>query len=266
MSINNRLKQFVLQRGIIAKKAVAPSEVERFQDRFKENYVSVDLVRVGGSGDGGYLVPDVLDQVSHCFSPGVEYKASFESELSNRFGIKSFMADASVSEAPVADPNFHMISKFLGSNTKDDFITLSDWMADSLDGSEGDLILQMDIEGSEYEVLAFESLATLSRFCVMVVEFHSLQSMFDRHFLKMLTGIFEKLYGEFAICHVHPNNCCGIASFKGVSVPRAIEVTFLRQDLVDRCRNGEKVQLPHILDERNWGDRDDITMPEKWWR
>lgn len=266
MSINNLLKQFVLQRGIIAKKAVAPWEVEKFLARFRENYVSVDLTRVGGDGDGGYLVPKVLDRISHCFSPGIEYKASFESELSKAHGIKSFMADASVTQSPVHDPNFQMVRKFLGSHTDGDFISLSDWMAQSLDGSEDELILQMDIEGSEYEVLAFESAATLQRFAVIIVEFHSLQSMFDRHFLKVLSGLFEKIYSVFSICHVHPNNCCGIATYKGMHVPRAIEVTFLRRDLIEQCRNENDILLPHALDQRNWRDRDDIAMPESWWR
>jgi hypothetical protein len=36
------------------------------------------LVRIGGEGDGGYLVPDDLDGVMACFSPGVGATASFE--------------------------------------------------------------------------------------------------------------------------------------------------------------------------------------------
>ena len=29
------------------------------------------LLRLGPNGDGGYLVPDDLDGITHCFSPGV---------------------------------------------------------------------------------------------------------------------------------------------------------------------------------------------------
>ena len=72
------------------------------------------------------------------------------------------------------------------------------------------MILQMDIEGAEYDVLTFESTATLGRFSAMIIEFHGLEQFFDRRFLHTTSIIFEKLYRNFSICHVHPNNNCGV--------------------------------------------------------
>ena len=89
-------------------------------------------------------------------------------------------------------------------------------MDSSLEGDEKDLILQMDIEGAEYDVLTFESAESLNRFSFMIIEFHSLNKMFDRYFLQMITSVFEKIYRNFSICHVHPNNCCGVSSLNGV--------------------------------------------------
>ena len=105
--------------------------------RFRENYVAVDLVRIGGDADGGYLIPDIFDGVEYCFSPGVADTADFEGELSRRYGIKSFMVDGSVAAAPFADDNFHFTKKFLGVRTAGDFITLSDWMDSTLDAGMG---------------------------------------------------------------------------------------------------------------------------------
>lgn len=240
--------------------------VENFLARFRDNYVSVNLTRIGGSSDGGYLIPNVLDSVSHCFSPGVDYTASFESDLSKGYGIKSFMADASVSQAPSEDANFIFIKKFLGNRTHGGFVTLSDWIDSSLDGTERELILQMDIEGGEYDVLTVESEVTLNRFSVMVIEFHALGNMFEKHFLQMFTSIFEKIYRNFSICHVHPNNCCGIVTLNDISVPRVIEVTFLRNDLVEKYKSTSNVSLPHELDGKNVINKDDIRMPDKWWK
>lgn len=53
------------------------------------------LVRVGPSGDGGYLIPDDLVGVTHCFSPGVASVSGFEEELA-RMGVGCFLADYSV--------------------------------------------------------------------------------------------------------------------------------------------------------------------------
>ena len=241
------------------------TEVQEFLKQFREHYISCDLVRVGGDGDGGYLLPKVLDKISYCFSPGVDNKVNFEKELYEKFNIKSFMADASV-KAPLLDSNFEFIPKFLGSNSRNNFITLSTWLRQSNLGNDTNLLLQMDIEGGEYEVLIYEDSHTLASFSTMVIEFHYLQKLFERDFLKMVTAIFEKIYKNFSICHVHPNNCCGIASLDGVEIPRVIEVTFIRNDLLDNFSNKNSVMLPHPLDSKNVAENVDISMPIEWWK
>ena len=95
----------------------------------------------------------------------------------------------------------------------------------------------MDIEGGEYDALVYEDSQTLASFSIIVIEFHYLQKMFERDFLNMVTAIFEKIYKNFSICHVHPNNYCGIVSLDGIEIPRVIEVTFIRNDLVNNFSN-----------------------------
>jgi hypothetical protein len=266
MNVVRKIKRSLFKQGRLSEKALVSQKINLFLKRFRERYVSIDLIRIGGEKDGGYLIPDILDSVSHCFSPGVDYTADFESHLSKSYGIKCFMADASVESAPLADPNFFFYKKFLGNRNEDDLITLKSWLDSSLSGDEDNLVLQMDIEGAEYDVLTFESDETLKRFSLMVIEFHMLGKMFDRHFLQMFSSIFEKIYKNFSICHVHPNNCCGIASRNGIDVPRVIEVTFLRNDYVERMGNGLGIELPHHLDRKNVSVKEDIVMPIKWWK
>ena len=260
------LKNFLFKRGRLLSKVVKSSDLENFLGRFRDNYISVDLIRVGGNSDGGYLVPNILNKITHCFSPGVDITSNFESYLSKHYGIKSFMADASVSKTSIKDDNFIFIKKFIGNRTDSDFVTLKEWLHTSLDRDENNLLLQMDIEGSEYEVLTVESDEILKRFSIMVIEFHNLQNMFDKNFLNMFTSIFEKIYRNFSICHVHPNNCCGIVSHNGVTVPKVIEVTFVRNDCLDEIKIDKPVTLPHKLDYKNLVNIDDINMPVKWWK
>lgn len=243
-----------------------PDEVELFLSRIRKAYVPVDLVRIGGDSDGGYLTPDIFDTITHCFSPGVDRVARFEAELSKRYQIKSFMADASVDKAPVDDPNFDFDKLYLGNRTEGHVITLSDWMAQKVADTDTGLVLQMDIEGGEYEVLVVETMTTLERFSVMVVEFHGLENLRDTYFLKLFSSVFEKLSGAFSIVHLHPNNCCGFERVCGHDVPRVLEVTFLRTDLVDQFRTDHAVSLPHPLDRANVPRWRDIEMPAVWWR
>ena len=270
MNIKTRMKKFfqyfALKMGLIVNKIPPSNDLEAFLSRFRDRYVAIDLIRIGGDDDGGYLMPNNIDSIEYCFSPGVDYTASFESELSKKYNIKSFMADASVSSAPLEDNNFTFIKKFLGSKTEGEFITLSDWMKESIFEDNKGKILQMDIEGGEYDVLTYESSETLAMFSSILIEFHGMQNMFDRNFLKMVSGIFEKLYQNFSICHVHPNNCSGIASFNGLDIPRVFEVTFIRNDLVNTCKIDLPIILPHPLDRSNVQNTSEIIMPEIWWK
>lgn len=266
MNFKSQLRQLAFKNKFWVEKLNSKADLKVFLEQFRENYISCDLTRIGGDGDGGYLLPDIFDNVSYCFSPGVDYTANFEKELSVKYNIKSFMADASVDKAPFSDINFEFTPKFLGAHSRNKFITLSDWMLQSNVQNDSNLLLQMDIEGGEYDVLIYEDSSTLTSFSVMVIEFHNLQKLFEKDFLRMVSSIFAKIYKNFSICHVHPNNCCGIASLDGIDIPRVIEVTFVRNDLVDGLRNGRELKLPHPLDSKNVEHNEDIYMPPEWWR
>lgn len=268
MGIKARVKLLALRRrGILVRKASTLQDLGGFIRRFQENFVSVDLIRIGGESDGGYLVPvRALGNIQYCFSPGVSDTADFENQLANTYGIKSYLADASVSAAPIANDRFHFTRRFLGSAVSDNFMSLTDWVNDSVGSTACDMLLQMDIEGAEYDVLINESESTLHRFSIMVIEFHNLQNLLEENCLTLFTSIFEKIYRSFSICHVHPNNCCGVSQLGEIQVPNVIEVTFLRKDLAAQLSIGTPVSLPHRLDARNISGKADIKMPEAWWK
>ena len=57
---------------------------------------SKPLIRIGGNGAGAYLVPEYLEKIDSCFSPGTSFKKTFEDELYEKYKIKSFLSDASI--------------------------------------------------------------------------------------------------------------------------------------------------------------------------
>ena len=124
----------------------------------------------------------------------------------------------------------------------------------------------MDIEGSEYEVLSHESIEILSKFSLIIIEFHKLQNLSNPIFLNIANSIFEKIYKKFYICHVHPNNFSGIYNFKNIKIPSSIEVTFIRKDLINKSRSDNEIYLPHTLDQKNTKNSIDFKMPEIWWK
>ena len=51
------------------------------------------LIRVGKNNDGGYLVPDDLNNIDQSYSAGVGLLTKFEKDLEEKFSIRSNMLD-----------------------------------------------------------------------------------------------------------------------------------------------------------------------------
>ncbi len=256
-----------LAHGRISQATADAQDIRAFAAAMRAACAAVPLIRIGGEGDGGYLLPDDLDGIRHCFSPGVDVTAHFEEEIARRYGIRSFMADASVTRPPLENPLFTFDAKFLGAHSDETFTTLGDWVEDKLGGArDDDMLLQMDIEGSEFDVLIESDSALLRRFRVMVIEFHDMGRIFERHGLPLIRALFAKLHRDFAIVHMHANNCCGIARCRDIGIPPVFEITYLRRDRLPEGAGTGALALPHPLDRDNVPAMPPITMPEIWWR
>jgi hypothetical protein len=219
------------------------------------------LIRVGPAGDGGYLLPDDLDGIEACYSPGVNQVSGFELDCAER-GMKVFLADHSVDKPPDAHPLFHFTKKFVGVTSNDTFMTVDDWVATSLPGPDSDLLLQIDIEGFEYETFLAMSDRLLRRFRIIVAEFHHLDQFWSRPFFGLAARAFEKILQTHRCVHIHPNNCCRLVRCQGLYIPRVAEFTFLRQD---RIRNASFARtFPHPLDADNTSNSP-LPLPECWY-
>jgi hypothetical protein len=225
-----------------------------------------ELIRIGGSGDGGYLVPDDLVGVEACFSPGVALNASFEAQLAER-GIRSFMADYSVDSPPIENPLFDFQKKFLGVDSSEpNFIRLDEWVEQKYPDGR-DLILQMDIEGAEWPILADAQLETLRRFRIVVLEIHDLDVMLTSTAgLRIVEAVFQKLQSVFVTAHIHANNCTKAVQYRGAPIPPILEVTLLRKDRCSPSHQGLTVQIPHPLDQKNVPYFSDVRVPAYWYK
>jgi hypothetical protein len=179
--------------------------------------------------------------------------------------IPSFMADYSVDGPPVASSSFSFEKLFLATHSDGKkFVRLEDWVTQNAP-SDGDLVLQMDIEGSEWPVLLDTPDQTLKRFRIMVIEFHDLDQMMTATLgAEVFSTLLDKLSRNFKVVHLHANNAGGIHKFKGQVIPRVIELTFLRSDRFDLSSDKYPALMPHPLDEPNmpWGK--DIALTGPW--
>lgn len=228
------------------------------------NPVSTDkeLIRIGGDADGGYLVPDDMEGLMGCFSPGVAYTATFELEMA-KLGIRSYLADYSVDSAPVAHPLLDFEKKFIGIDTNDVYMTFNNWFQNKTGMKGGDYILQMDIEGAEYEVLNSVDDLFLKNFRIMVIEFHNLHYLVDPAGFNLVEFSFKKILKNFEIVHIHPNNESKPLKYHGFEIPNTVEFTFLRKDRI--LKKSPITSFPHPEDLQNFMDREDFPLPKCWY-
>lgn len=222
------------------------------------------LMRIGGATDGGYLIPDDLDNIAACFSPGVGESAGFELALAAK-EIRSFMADYSVDKSPVDHELFDFEKLFLATHNKPGkFIRLEDWI-ERKGQTAGDLILQMDIEGAEWPILADVSAETLSRFRLIVLELHGLDNLLTNPLgIEIFKSVFLKLNGQFSVVHLHANNCCGALNYQGIQIPRVLEVTLVRNDRYEVSGEVFEPNIPNPLDVPNAPTRKELLLTKDW--
>ncbi len=263
------IKSFLIWVGIYYVKYVPVQEIHNFLAKLHPVKIDRQLVRIGSHNDGGYLIPDDFDGVEACFSPGVGFSTNFEEDLA-QIGIYSFLADGSLEKLQSENKMLHFINKYLGDQNTNTKIRLEDWITTSLNEVNGDLILQMDIEGGEYLVINDTPAEIFKQFRIIVIEFHQLEILFSKEGFKKISSVFEKILSNFKVVHIHPNNCKKPFTYKDVKIPPVMEFTFLRNDRIKKLNqeNGElsnKLSFPHTLDEPNVPNRVDYALPKCWY-
>ena len=218
-----------------------------------------DPIRIGNkNGDGGYLVPDIINKIEYCFSPGVGNQTSLEDELLSKYKIKSFLLDGTVNYEGV----HHFIKKNLDTFNSPNTITFESWLSKFPDiKNNNNLLLQLDIEGHELEFLLNTDLDILKRFKIIVIEFDNFNDLDNDVVLNFYIKIFNKLLKKFTVFHIHPNNNGKKEVYHDMELPSLLEITFINNEEVKTKRKID-YELPHYLDVKNISDRKDIKLPK----
>jgi hypothetical protein len=240
--------RFVLDiLGLDLVRSSSRREFHKFFTRLQPYKTNIPLIRAGGNHDGGYLLPDDLSDLDAVYSPGVAESSDFEAFFLAQ-GLRCYLADNSVVAPPIQDKNISFERKHLGLWESEREMSLEYWVRTNTPNAS-ELLLQMDIEGSEWAVLTHAPDNILKQFRIIIVEFHDIQKVFNNEGLSLATQVLEKMLRFFEVVHVHPNNGGGYIKFRGKQIPRVIEVTFIRKD---RVISRELItEFPHNLDSPN---------------
>ena len=256
------LKSVFSSMGVYPTRSTVAADLNAFIERVRPRQTDKELIRLGPTGDGGYLVPNDLEGIEACFSPGVDTVSGFEKDCAE-MGMRVFMADHSVETPAENHESFSFEKKFVGVTANDQFMTLDAWVQSALGPSDGDLLVQIDIEGFEYEVFLAMSDELMRRFRIIVAEFHDLHLLRSQPFFRIASRSFDKILQTHVCVHIHPNNRCGSERIGQLEIPRVAEFTFLRKDRVVQSEYAN--EFPHRLDSDNVVG-ESLVLPACWYK
>lgn len=226
-------------------------DLETFENLLRPVINGHQLIRLGSENDGGYLLPDDLEGIRECISPGVSDNMSFETEIWDKFKIESLMYDGSCDAPESITANQKFYKLFVGSIDLPNYISMFKIINEHVLYKDHDLLGQIDIEEGEYDFIKFASQSDLSKFRILIIEFHNLEKWLHSNFFnETVMAVFDKLNLSFDLVHNHPNTSSGYFKFKGFKFPKVVELTFHRKD---RAKSyGGFAKIPHPLDRDNF--------------
>jgi hypothetical protein len=249
MAYKNLVIDICRKLGFYPTKLISKKQTFELNQLLRPIDNGVDLIRIGPSGDGGYLLPNDFGKSEICFSPGVSNNWGFEKDLYEKTGISSVMYDGAVNAPADLTENHKFIKKFIGSSTYNDYISITDILSTELKEHKN-IIGQIDIEGFEYDLFSTISIQDLARFNIIVCEFHECERWIQsRYYSEIILPILTKIFSVFDLVHYHPNTVGGVFNYKGITMPKVIELTFHRKNNFKTTTKFRK--LPHPLDSDN---------------
>ena len=235
----------------------------RFFQQILPLETNLEIIRLGGDADGGYLVPDDFEGINGLVSPGVGGSISFDIEIT-KGKIPAVLIDASVEAPSNILSNFTFIPKWLtdaSGSFSDQECTLEEIIVDYFPGSTN-LFLSMDIEGSEWGVINHTETKILENFRIMTMEIHDLhETISEELFTSVYQPAMQKLLKSFLVVHLHPNNAGGYFLYSGIMLPKVIELTLIRKDRVSTIAG--RAQIPNAMDIVNRSDLRAISIPNE---
>lgn len=193
--------------------------------------IELPLVRLGSKGDGGYVVLDKNYEDSYLISGGISNDNNFEIALAN-LGMHGHQVDFTIASPPISHPNLSFSRQKLvaeGANKSDIDVSLDQLFEHRSAETYDDLMLKLDIEGSEWGVL--QSSRSLIKFSQVLIELHYLERLANPRFSKQYLEGLERLLEYFFPIFITGNNCCGYATLGGYSVPRVMEISLLNRKI-----------------------------------
>ena len=242
------LQKFLYNFNLKLSKLIEEKTLLDFLYKLRPYKTNHKLIRLGETGDGGYMIPDDLIGIDACITAGVGTMIGFEYDLAKK-DIDCYMADYSVDKLPISNKKFHFLKKFIGTENSEIYIKFDEYFS-KIKKPSSDYILKIDIEGDEYKILPLIKSEDLEKMRIIILEFHGFSNIMNSFGYILIELIFDKLLKNHTIVHINPNNVLPSINYsKKLELYDLIEITFLRNDRITEKKGN--LEFPHPLDSKN---------------
>lgn len=188
-----------------------------------------DLLRIGNENDGGYVIYSKVSPANtFLISLGVGSDITFDLSMNDKVQ-HSILVDHTVKSLPSPLNNATFINKKISPFAGIKSLTLFDCI--NMVPRDADIVLKIDIEGSEWDVLDQIDTKNLNRFTQIIGEFHDFHEIYSRSHYAKVMRVLTKLNKTHVNINFHPNNWSSYRVVYGLTIPDVIEFTFLRNDI-----------------------------------
>lgn len=190
--------------------------------------VGHELVRVGASGDGGYIMLNDFKDVSIAYSFGIGRDVSWDEWIAQE-EVSVYCYDHTIEKLPVK--NDRLIFNKIGISGEDyiekGLLSMTSILCKNGHEREQGLILKMDVEGAEWEFINSTSPEILNHFSQMTFELHDLNNINNK---LMVIAALEKLNKTHQAVWIHANNN-GVTERAGkIVMPSLLEITYVNKE------------------------------------
>lgn len=167
--------------------------------------IGIDKIRIGSKNDGGYVMlpPNSAEKIAYSF--GISLESPWDLEMAKK-GLRVYQYDGTIDAPPDIHPNlfFHKNNISAPSNSTESTKNIGQIFDDLNHHHEQNIILQIDIEGAEWEFFEEIQEDDILKFSQLIVEWHGLTPL-DLQFQRRLE-ILRKVSQTHTPIHVHMNN------------------------------------------------------------
>jgi len=220
--------------------------------------VGARFVRNGGENDGGYVMVNHGLNDTSVYNFGIGQEVTWDQAMANR-GNTIYQFDHTIEQPPLVVGTTVFRRAGLGSTTTEMFVSLWDALTANGDQDRNDLILNIDIEGGEWDILPALLVRDLAPFSQIVIELHDLLRFVTlSDFQAKVVASLSSLFRTHQIVHLHANNWGARGIAGNVMGYDVLELTLLRKS--DWMFETYRRTLPLDLDRPNAPFREEFAL------